>query len=85
MYAIPHWYMPTSWDSTSYLQPGCPFILCHNTQSGDKNMFYVRDITDPMIVYNNFNSGLEAFTVQEAIDELAEKFSSLVDGEEVAY
>jgi hypothetical protein len=80
MNAIPHWHIPSMWSSTTYLQPGCPFILCHNTQdsgTGDKNIFYVRDITDPMIVYNNFNSGLEAFTVQEAIDNLAGQINNM--------
>ena len=80
MRAMPHCALPAMWNSTAYLQPGCPFILCHNTQSsetGDNNIFYVRDITDPMIVYNNFNSGLEAFTVQEALDKLAEQVSNI--------
>ena len=74
MSAIPHCSLPYMWDSTSYLQPGGPFILCHNEQNagtGDDNIFYVRDITDPMIIYNNANSGLEALTVQQAIDKLA--------------
>ena len=80
MKAIPHCYIPAMWSSTSYLQPGCPFILCHNARnsaSGDTNIFYVRDITDPMIVYNNLNSGLEAFTVQQAIDKLTEQISNI--------
>ena len=79
MKAMPHCKMPDMWRSIDYLQPGCPFILCHNTQgsgTGNKDIFYVRDITDPMIVYNNLNSGLEAFTVQEAIDKLAEQVGS---------
>lgn len=78
MNAIPHCSLPFMWDSTTYLQPGGPFILCHNEQNagaGDNNIFYVRDITDPMIIYNNANSGLEALTVQQAIDELASKSS----------
>lgn len=35
--------------------------------------------------YANTNSGLTAATVWDAIDELAEKFNSLVDGNEVSY
>lgn len=76
MKTIPHCALPYMWTSTSYLQPGGPFILCHNewdAGTGDNNIFYVRDITDPMIIYNNVNSGLEALTVQQAIDELASK------------
>lgn len=78
--AIPYPKILPSMNSKGFLEPGGPFILIKNT-----HMSYIRDITDPMIVYNNFNSGLEAFTIQEAIDELANKFSSLVNGEEVAY
>lgn len=63
---IPYPKILPSVNSKEFLAPGGPFILTNNIY-----MSYVRDITDPMIVYNNFNSGLEAFTVQEAIDELA--------------
>lgn len=66
--AIPYPKIPYNVNSKGFLEPGGPFILTDNIQ-----MSYIRDITDPMIVYNNFNSGLEAFTVQEAIDELAEQ------------
>lgn len=83
---IPNHCIQKGWDSETSLYPGCNFIWCCRVANDYSNgIYYIRDITDPMIVYNNFNSGLEAFTIQEAIDELANKFSSLVDGEEVAY
>ena len=83
---IPTHCIPGFWDSESILYPGCNFIWCCDVAGTYQNqVFYIRDITDPMIVYNNFNSGLEAMTVQQAIDELANKLSSLVNGEEVAY
>ena len=69
--AIPYPKIPYGVNSKGFLEPGGPFILTDNVQ-----ISYIRDITDPMIVYNNFNSGLEAFTVQEAIDELAGQVGS---------
>lgn len=58
---------------------------CQWGNTTSQPIWYIRDITDQMMFYNNMNSNLTATTIQSAIDELASKINSLVDGEEVAY
>lgn len=83
---IPHHCISKFWDSQTTLYPGCNFIWCVDTSSSYQNsVYYIRDITDQQLFYNNLNSNLSATTIQSAIDELASKINSLVDGEEVAY
>ena len=84
---IPYHCIPQFWSSQNILFPGGNFIWCVEARGNESNrrLYYIRDITDPMIIYNNLNSNLTATTIQSAIDELASKINSLVDGEEVAY
>ena len=61
------------------------FQWCCGLNDTNAQVCYIRDITDQMMFYNNLNSNLTATTIQSAIDELASKINSLIDGEEVAY
>lgn len=65
--------------------PNHLFQWCCQWGNTSQEVCYIRDITDQMMFYNNLNSNLTATTIQSAIDELASKINSLVDGEEVAY